>query len=76
MKNTGLQVRVITVPGGKDPDEFMRNYGEDGPARFKQLLESGGNDVEYRLAGVRKKYDLTTEDGRARYLKEAAETVL
>ena len=76
LKNTGLQVRVITVPGGKDPDEFMRNYGEDGPARFKQLLESGGNDVEYRLAGVRKKYDLTTEDGRARYLKEAAETVL
>ena len=76
LKNTGLQVRVITVPGGKDPDEFMRNYGEDGPARFKQLLESGGNDVEYRLAGVRKKYDLTTEDGRARYLREAAETVL
>lgn len=76
LKNTGLQVRVITVPGGKDPDEFMRNYGEDGPARFKQLLESGGNDVEYRLSGVRKKYDLTTEDGRARYLREAAETVL
>lgn len=76
LKGTGLRVRVITVPGGKDPDEFLRNYGKDGPARFKQLLEAGGNDVEYRLAEVRKKYDLTTEDGRAQYLREAAQTVL
>ena len=76
LKETGLRVRVITVPGGKDPDEFMRNYGKDGPARFKQLLEAGGNDVEYRLAGIRQKYDLETEDGKTRYLKEATEQVL
>lgn len=76
LKNTGLLVRVVTVPGGKDPDEFMRTYGEDGPIRFRQLLESGGNDTEYRLAKIRGKYDLETEDGRVRYLREATEGVL
>lgn len=76
LKNTGLLVKVIVVPGGKDPDEFMRSYGEDGPIRFKQLLEAGGNDTEYRLSKLRTKYDLSTEDGKARYLREAADTVL
>ncbi len=76
LKNTGLRVRVITVPGNKDPDEFLRSHGEDGPLRFKQLLETGGNDTEYRLEKVRSKYDLSTEDGKSRYLREAVDTVL
>lgn len=76
LKEGGLRVKVVTVPGGKDPDEFMRNYGKDGPLRFKQLLEGGGTDVEYRLAKIRAKYNLETEEGRVRYLSESAETVL
>ncbi len=76
LKNTGLRVRVITVPGNKDPDEFMRSQGKDGPLRFKQLLESGGNDTEYQLEKVKAKYDLSSEDGKSRYLREALETVL
>lgn len=76
LKDAGLRVRVVTVPGGKDPDEFMRNYGEEGPMRFQQLLEQSGTDVEYRLGRLRAQYDLSTEDGRLRYLSEAAEQVL
>ena len=76
LKDAGLRVRVVTVPGGKDPDEFMRNYGEEGPMRFGQLLEQSGTDVEYRLDRLRAQYDLSTEDGRLRYLSEAAEQVL
>ncbi len=76
LKDTGLRVRVVTVPGGKDPDEFMRNYGEEGPTRFRQLVEQSGTDVEYRLDRLRAQYDISTEDGRLRYLSEAAEQVL
>lgn len=76
LKDTDLRVRVVTVPGGKDPDEFMRNYGEEGPARFRQLVEQSGTDVEYRLDRLRAQYDISTEDGRLRYLSEAAEQVL
>ncbi len=76
LKNAGLRVKVVTVPGGKDPDEFMRNYGKDGPLRFKQLLEGGGTDVEYRLSKLRDQYDLETEEGRTRYLGDAVGQVL
>jgi len=76
LKAAGLRVKVVTVPGGKDPDEFMRNFGDEGPARFKQLLEKGGTDVEYRLQKLRDQYDLDTDEGRVRYLSEAAQTVI
>lgn len=76
LKAAGLRVKVVTVPGGKDPDEFMRNYGKDGPARFRQLLEKGGTDVEYRLQKLRDQFDLDTDEGRLRYLSEAARDVI
>ncbi len=76
LKNTGLRVKVITVPGNKDPDEFIRANGKDGPARFKQLLESGGSDTEYRLQKVREGFDLTKEDEKYQYLRAAVEQVL
>ena len=76
LKDAGLRIKVVTVPGGKDPDEFMRMHGKDGPLRFKQLLEGGGTDVEYRLHKLREQFDLETEEGRLRYLSEAVAGVL
>ncbi len=76
LKDVGLRVRVVTVPGGKDPDEFMRNYGKDGPTRFRLLLEGGATDVEYRLDRLRQQFDLESDEGRLRYLGAATEQVL
>lgn len=75
LKKAGLYVRVLTVPGNKDPDEFMRSYGADGPLRFKALLEQSGTDVEYRFLKIRQKYDMELPEGRVRYLQEAVEIV-
>lgn len=76
LRGTGLRVRVVTVPGGKDPDEFMKLHGENGPLRFKQLLKGGGTDVEYRMDVIREKYDLETDEGKVGYLREAVEQVI
>ena len=71
LRGAGLLVRVMTVPGNKDPDEFINAYGEDGPARFRKLIESSGNDVEYRLEKLRRNFDLDSGDGKVQYLMEA-----
>ena len=76
LKKAGLLVRVVTVPGNKDPDEFFRSDPQDGPVRFRRLLEQSGNDTEYRLDTLREKHDLSTDDGKKRYLQEAVEQVL
>ena len=68
LREAGLLVRVLTVTGGKDPDEFIRSHGDQGPARFKQLLEASGNDVEYRLQKAANSLDLSQPDGKIAYL--------
>ena len=67
LKDAGLKVRVITVPGNKDPDEFFRSDPKDGVTRFKRLIQESGNDTEYRLSVVRAKYDLTAEGDLSQY---------
>ncbi len=71
LRNSGLLVRVLTIPDGKDPDEFIRKNGDKGTAAFKYILENSGNDVEYRLFKLKQQSDLTSPDGRFAYLTGA-----
>ncbi|MBE6731654.1 MAG: DNA primase [Ruminococcaceae bacterium] len=75
LRETGLLVKVLAVPGNKDPDEFIRSNGKDGPARFRQLLEQSGNDIEYRLQKLKQGFDLKSNDGKVRYLTAACEVL-
>ena len=69
LRKTGLDVRVVTIPDGKDPDEYLR---KNGAAGFKLLLERSSNAVEYRLLEIGKAHDVTTPDGKVAYFSEAA----
>lgn len=71
LRNAGLVIRVLTIPDGKDPDEFIRNKGENGPAAFGNILEQSGNDVEYRFSKLKTIYDLKTSEGKINFLTEA-----
>lgn len=73
LRDAGLLVKVLTVPGNKDPDEYIRSHGEEGHAYFKRLLDSCGNDVEYRLARLRDSCNMNTSEGRVAYLTGAAQ---
>lgn len=75
LRNAGLPIKILTVPSGKDPDEFIRSKGENGPAAFKLLIDKCGNDVEYRLMKLRENYNLNTTDGKVAFLNEAVKIV-
>ena len=69
LEKAGIQVRVLQVKDAKDPDEFLHKFGAD---RFKLLLEECENRVEYQLAAIEKKYNLSVDEERVRYIQEAA----
>ncbi len=75
LRNTGLVVKVLSIPDGKDPDEFIRKNGDKGSAAFKNILENSGNDVEYRLFKLRQNYDINTTDGKFAYLSQAVKVL-
>ncbi len=72
LRDVGLNVRVINIPNGKDPDEFLKTNGENGHIKFKQLIEKSGNDIEYRLQKLKNKLDLDSPDGKVAYLTQVS----
>ena len=70
LRRAGMAVRVLTVPDGKDPDEFIRRHGDKGHEAFHNLLTGSGNDVDYRMLKLRGRFDLSSSQGKLAYLNE------
>lgn len=69
LKKTGIRVKILKIPGAKDPDEFIKAKGPDA---FRKLIEQSDNDVRYRIEAAKDKYDFTEDDQRILFLREAA----
>ncbi|MEG1632820.1 MAG: DNA primase [Oscillospiraceae bacterium] len=67
-----LRVRVLTVQGAKDPDEFIKLKGADA---FRNLLDGSENQIEYRLRAVTSKYDLASDTDKVAFLRDATDLV-
>ena len=57
-----MPARVIDIPGGMDPDEYVREKGADGFEALKPMPP-----CEYRMLRAADAVDLTTQDGRTQY---------
>ena len=58
-----IKTRVLTIDGGKDPDEFVRKKGGD---MFRILADSAKPFIEYRIDEIQKQY--IANDGSAEFL--------
>ena len=58
----GVEVRVLALPGGKDPDSFIR---AQGAAAYTKLLNEAPPYVDYLISRA-SKMDLTSAEGKLR----------
>ena len=65
-------MRVVTVPGAKDPDEFIKARGAEA---FRVLIEESAGGVEYSLATAAAGLDLGSDKDKVAYLKAAADII-
>ncbi len=72
LEKLDLKVKVLRMSGAKDPDEFIRLKGADA---FRNLLEASENQIDYRLRSVTDKYDLSIDEQKVEFLKEASDLV-
>ncbi len=68
LKNEGLRVKVVRLTGAKDPDEFIKVYGKE---KFLNFLENAIDCVDFILQDSAKKYDLTSNADKTKYVSEA-----
>lgn len=64
----GLEVRVVSLAEGLDPDDTVKKEGADG---FRKRLEEALPVMEYKLKLCADAYDLRSANGRAKYVTAA-----
>ncbi len=72
LEKLDVKVKVLRMTGAKDPDEFIKAKGADA---FRALLEGSEDQVDYRLRTVTEQYDLSVDEQKVAFLKEATELV-
>jgi DNA primase len=71
LQQQGFRVRVLALPEGKDPDEFLRARG---PEAWKRQLENAVPLVEYKLQVALEKYK-NAPSGKEAVLEEILPTL-
>ena len=65
----GLDVKVLQLPEGMDPDDVVRTYG---PVGIRSAMEHALTLMEFKLKVLSQRFDLETENGRMEFAKAAA----
>ena len=70
LSEAGIKVRVLSMTGAKDPDEYIKNFGAE---RFGLLIQGASNATEFEIMKLKRQYDLDTPDGKVGFLKAFVE---
>lgn len=65
-----LDVRVVSIPDGMDPDDFIRTKGAQA---FEELLDAALPLIDYKLEHLEKTNPLKDNLDKTKYLKAAVE---
>lgn len=65
--NSGLGVKVVTLPAGEDPDTYVRKHGPDS---FVRLEEQAPSLLDFALEHSLKATEASTIEGRIRSVDE------
>ena len=70
LRNAGFDVKVLKVPQGKDPDEFVRNNGKEA---FLRLVKEALPLIEYRIKRASEGLNLNNGTDLVKYGERVAE---
>ena len=68
----GIKVKILTLPEGKDPDEFIKKNGAE---MFRSLVAEAKSVLGYRLDMLQREYNLSDETARVDFASEAAKLI-
>lgn len=68
LKDEGLNVKVMNLPEGYDPDDVICKLGKE---KFVELMKEAMPLLDFKLDLVRKQYDLNSREGKTKYINDA-----
>ncbi len=67
---TRLPVKVLRLPVGKDPDEFLKS---NKPSDFQKLIDTALPETQYKLLKAADNIDPSSAEAKIKYLNSAVE---
>lgn len=64
MASADLQLKVLIVPDGKDPDDFVRSQGAQAAEAMRDLLSGATDYLAFKFDMAIRGMDVSTPDGR------------
>ena len=68
LKDQGLDVLVMRLPDGKDPDDIIKYEGREA---FQKLIDEALPLVEYKIKSLLQDYDTSSFDGKTKFTTAA-----
>ena len=69
LTQNGFHVKVMQVPNGKDPDEFIK---QSGAKAFSRLLANAQHYITFQIQCLKKQYDLTQPQQKVEFTTKTA----
>ena len=68
LSEVGVEVRVLKIPGAKDPDEYIKKFGTDS---FRRALGESKTGFDYNLEKIATSYNLELPEEKIKASSEA-----
>lgn len=65
LKNAGLNVKVVMLPKGSDPDEYIRRFGKEA---FLEKVDKAYSLIDFKIKHLENQFDLKNLQGRVNFL--------
>ena len=72
LKEEGLEVKVVALPDGMDPDDVIKKFGKDG---YEKLLADAKPLIDFKLDVLKRTYDVNTVDGKRKFASSAVKVI-
>lgn len=72
LKGEGINVKVVPLPDGLDPDDVIKQNGAEG---YQKCLEAAMPLIDYKLSVLEKGFDMTKTEDKRKFVVEAIKII-
>lgn len=72
LNDEGLEVKVVSLPDGLDPDDVIKQMGAEG---YQKLLDEAKPLIDFKLDILKRTFDINTVDGKRKFITSAVRVI-
>ncbi|WP_305767681.1 DNA primase [Candidatus Epulonipiscium viviparus] len=72
LRDEGFSVKILELNGAKDPDEFLKKYGNE---KLQNAITVANSDIWYKITKIQMLYDLNNLPEKIKFLEQISSII-